>query len=152
MRGHIRERSPGHWAIVLESRDPQTGKRKHKWHSFKGTKREARIECSRLITEAAGHRPRAIQGHAGGISPSVARTYATADQPSHPRALYRTGDQEHHPSARQCDPIEAARCTDIGGLHQGTRQRPQRRQRRRPFACERSLSAPGAEKGDWAGC
>jgi Arm DNA-binding domain len=52
MRGHLRERSPGHWAIVLESRDPQTGKRKRKWHSFKGTKREARIECSRLITEA----------------------------------------------------------------------------------------------------
>jgi integrase len=52
MRGHLRERSPGHWAIVIESRDPQTGKRKRKWHSFKGTKREARIECSRLITEA----------------------------------------------------------------------------------------------------
>jgi integrase len=52
MRGHLRERSPGHWAIVIESRDPQTGKRRRKWHSFKGSKREARIECSRLITEA----------------------------------------------------------------------------------------------------
>jgi hypothetical protein len=28
MRGHLRERSPGHWAIVIESRDLQTGKRK----------------------------------------------------------------------------------------------------------------------------
>jgi hypothetical protein len=27
MKGHIRERSPGHWAIVLDVRDPQTGKR-----------------------------------------------------------------------------------------------------------------------------
>jgi hypothetical protein len=27
MKGHIRERSPGHYAIVLDVRDPQTGKR-----------------------------------------------------------------------------------------------------------------------------
>jgi integrase len=50
MKGHIRERSPGHWAIILDMHDPATGKRKRKWHSFKGTKREAQIECSRLIT------------------------------------------------------------------------------------------------------
>jgi len=54
MKGHIRERSPGHWAIVLEIRDAETGKRKRKWHSFKGTKREAQIERSRLIAELAG--------------------------------------------------------------------------------------------------
>src|SRR5271165_6990231 len=51
MKGHIRERSPGHWAIVLDVRDPETGKRRRKWHSFRGTKREAQIECSRLVTE-----------------------------------------------------------------------------------------------------
>jgi integrase len=51
MRGHIRERSPGHWAIVVDARDPETGKRKRKWHSFKGTKREAQVECARLIGE-----------------------------------------------------------------------------------------------------
>jgi hypothetical protein len=28
MKGHIRERSPGRWAIVIDARDPQTGKRK----------------------------------------------------------------------------------------------------------------------------
>jgi integrase len=54
MRGHIRERSPGHWAIILDQRDPATGKRKRKWHAFKGTKREAQIECSRLITAVTG--------------------------------------------------------------------------------------------------
>src|SRR6516225_9820309 len=54
MKGRIRERSPGHWAIVLEQRDPATGKRKRKWHSFKGTKREAQIECARLISEVKG--------------------------------------------------------------------------------------------------
>ena len=51
MKGHIRERSPGHWAIVLDVSDPQTGKRRRKWHSFRGTKREAQRECARLIAE-----------------------------------------------------------------------------------------------------
>jgi hypothetical protein len=54
MKGHIRERSPGHWAIILDQRDPATGTRKRKWHSFKGTKREAQIECSKLITAITG--------------------------------------------------------------------------------------------------
>jgi integrase len=49
MKGHIRERSPGHWAIVIDVRDPQTGQRKRKWHSFKGTKREAQIKRAELI-------------------------------------------------------------------------------------------------------
>ena len=34
MKGHIRERSPGYWAIVIDLRDPATGKRRRKWHSF----------------------------------------------------------------------------------------------------------------------
>jgi integrase len=51
MRGHIRERSPGHWAIVLDIASPTTGKRRRKWHSFEGTKRQAQVECSRLIAE-----------------------------------------------------------------------------------------------------
>ncbi|OSJ22140.1 site-specific integrase [Bradyrhizobium japonicum] len=51
MKGSIRERSPGHWAIILDQRDPATGKRKRKWHSFKGTKRAAQLECARLINE-----------------------------------------------------------------------------------------------------
>lgn len=52
MKGHIRERSSGHWAIVLEARDPSTGARKRKWISFVGTKRAAQVECARLIAEA----------------------------------------------------------------------------------------------------
>jgi integrase len=50
MKGHIRERSPGHWAIVLDV-PGKSGKRRRKWHSFKGTKREAQKECARLLTE-----------------------------------------------------------------------------------------------------
>src|SRR4051794_22456930 len=54
MKGHIKERSPGHWAIILDVPDPATGKRKRKWHSFRGGKREAEIEKARLITELKG--------------------------------------------------------------------------------------------------
>lgn len=50
MKGHIRERSPGRWAIVIDVY-AANGKRQRKWHSFKGTKREAQIECARLVTE-----------------------------------------------------------------------------------------------------
>lgn len=51
MRGHIRERSPGHWAIVIDAQDA-AGKRKRRWHSFKGTKREAQVRCAQLVTQA----------------------------------------------------------------------------------------------------
>jgi integrase len=61
MKGHIRERSPGHWAIVVDARDPQTGKRKRRWVSFAGTKRQAQVEAARLIAEAQ---------HGGAIEPS----------------------------------------------------------------------------------
>jgi integrase len=51
MKGHIKERSPGHFAIILDVRDEATGKRKRRWYSFTGTKRQAQDECARLITE-----------------------------------------------------------------------------------------------------
>src|SRR5262245_61532763 len=51
MKGHIRERSSGHWAIILDAKDPVTGQRKRRWHSFKGTKRQAQIRCAELVAE-----------------------------------------------------------------------------------------------------
>lgn len=49
MKGHVFERSPGKWAIVLDLYD-ETGKRRRKWHTFATTsKRKAEEECSRLI-------------------------------------------------------------------------------------------------------
>jgi len=50
MKGHIRERSPGHWAIVIDAHDAQ-GQRKRRWHSFAGTKREAQVQCAKLIAD-----------------------------------------------------------------------------------------------------
>jgi len=52
MRGHLRERSPGHWAIVIDTVDAATGKRKRKWHSFEGTKRQAQVRCAELIAQS----------------------------------------------------------------------------------------------------
>src|SRR5262249_17694074 len=48
MKGHIRERSPGHWAIVIDE-PSESGRRKQRWHSFKGTKREAQGKLHELI-------------------------------------------------------------------------------------------------------
>ena len=31
--------------------DRETGRRKRKWHSFSGTKRQAQVECARLVSE-----------------------------------------------------------------------------------------------------
>ena len=55
MKGHVRERGPGTWAIVIDRYD-DAGKRHRKWHTFKtksvrGGRREAEDECARLITE-----------------------------------------------------------------------------------------------------
>jgi integrase len=51
MKGHLRQRSPGHWAIVLDVSDPEGGRRKQRWFSFTGTKRQAQIRCAELIAE-----------------------------------------------------------------------------------------------------
>jgi integrase len=45
MRGHIRERSKGTWAIVIDvGRDPATGKRRQQWYTVKGGKKDAQRE------------------------------------------------------------------------------------------------------------
>src|SRR5262249_17727051 len=51
MKGHLRERSPGRWAIVIDAKD-SSGRRKRRWVSFKGSKREAQIKQAQLIAEA----------------------------------------------------------------------------------------------------
>jgi integrase len=49
MRGTIKQRSKGSWTIILDvGRDPATGKRKQKWETIKGTKREAEKRLAEL--------------------------------------------------------------------------------------------------------
>ncbi len=53
MSGHIRRRGEGSWELKFDTGvDALTGKRLTKYHSFKGTKREAQAELVRLMETA----------------------------------------------------------------------------------------------------
>jgi integrase len=64
MSGHIRRRGKNSWALKFElETNPLTGKRRIRYATFRGSKREAQIELARLIAQhAAGE----------GIDPSKA--------------------------------------------------------------------------------
>jgi integrase len=51
MRGHIRQRSPKSWASVLDLGPDATGKRRQKWHTVRGGKKDAQRELARLLHE-----------------------------------------------------------------------------------------------------
>jgi hypothetical protein len=51
MKGHLRERSPGKWAIVIDLGPRENGRRRQKWISFRGSKRAAQIELHRMIAK-----------------------------------------------------------------------------------------------------
>ena len=52
MRGHIRKRGDRAWAIVVDiGHDPSTGKRRQKWVSVKGTKREAERKLAEVVLD-----------------------------------------------------------------------------------------------------
>jgi integrase len=52
MKGHVKQRAPGSWSLVLElGTDQETGKRKQKWVTVRGTKRHAETELTRLLNE-----------------------------------------------------------------------------------------------------
>jgi integrase len=54
MSGHIRRRGERSWEIKFElGVDPTTGKRRIRYASFKGTKKQAEIELARLVSEQA---------------------------------------------------------------------------------------------------
>ena len=51
MRGHIRRRGRSSWAIVIDIGRDANGKRRQKWHTVRGTKRDAERELARLLNE-----------------------------------------------------------------------------------------------------
>lgn len=51
MRGHIKQRAKGSWSIVIDLGRDATGKRKQKWSTVRGTKKEAQAELTRLLNE-----------------------------------------------------------------------------------------------------
>ncbi len=57
MRGHLRERKPGTWELIVElGRDPLTGRRKQRSRTFHGTKRNASRELRILIADVEAGR------------------------------------------------------------------------------------------------
>ena len=53
MTGHIRQRGENSWELKYDVGTDATGKRKTRYASFKGTKRDAKIELAKLIAAAA---------------------------------------------------------------------------------------------------
>src|SRR5215510_13420938 len=61
--GHVTERpkGSGRWAIVISIRDPQTGKRRRKWHTYPeergktATQKQAQAELSRLLAQVSAN-------------------------------------------------------------------------------------------------
>lgn len=52
MRGHIIKRGKDSYSIVINlGNDPETGKRKQKWVTVKGTKKEAEKKLAELIIQ-----------------------------------------------------------------------------------------------------
>ena len=49
MRGSVVKKND-HWYVVIEDKDPATGKRIRRWHSGYRTKREAETACNELAT------------------------------------------------------------------------------------------------------
>jgi hypothetical protein len=49
MKGHIRQRSKGSWAIILDLGRDADGKRRQKWHTVRGTKKDAQRELAKLL-------------------------------------------------------------------------------------------------------
>jgi Phage integrase, N-terminal SAM-like domain len=51
MTGHIRRTGSRSWELKFDiGTDPLTGKRRIRYHAFKGTKREAALELARLVS------------------------------------------------------------------------------------------------------
>lgn len=51
MKGHIRQRGKGNWSIVLDLDRDENGKRRQKWYTVHGTKKEADRELTRILHE-----------------------------------------------------------------------------------------------------
>ena len=51
MKGHIRKRGKQSWGIVIDIGHDSDGRRRQKWHAFRGPKRDAQRELTRLLRE-----------------------------------------------------------------------------------------------------
>ena len=125
MKGHIRERSPGHWAIVLDTTDPSNGKRRRRWHNFVGKKREAQTECARLVSELQGGTY--LEPNKTNVAQFLDRWLADVKARVSPKTHERYEQvcyKEHRPPVGHCTASKAEAGTDFASLRQGARYRP----------------------------
>lgn len=90
MRGHIKQRAKGSWSIVIDLGRDAAGKRKQKWSTVRGTKKDAQAELTRLLNElntgeyvepsrmlVRDYLTRWLKDYAGpSVSPKTAERYA----------------------------------------------------------------------------
>jgi integrase len=78
MRGTIKQRAKGSWTIILDiGRDPATGKRKQKWETVRGTKREAERRLAELQHQLnTGEHVQSAKGTLGDFLERWLRDYA----------------------------------------------------------------------------
>lgn len=143
---------PRDWAIVLDVPDATTGKKMRKWHSFKGTKRQAQVECSRFV---------AALNSGGYVEPTKQTVPEFLDEwlafikPS-------VSPKTHERYAEICQKGVAPLLSDVTlaklktdpdrrGILEGPSGRPQGRQGR-TFAADGAPYASGAGQGPFSGC
>ena len=51
MKGTLKQRSKGTWTIILDLERDVSGKRRQKWHTVSGTKRNAEEELTRILQQ-----------------------------------------------------------------------------------------------------
>lgn len=49
MKGHLRKRGQNSWAIIVDAPRASDGKRRRKWHTFRGTKAAAEAEMAKIV-------------------------------------------------------------------------------------------------------
>jgi integrase len=81
MTGHIQRRGARSWRLKFDiGTDPLTGKRRIRYHAFKGTKREAALELARLVSaNAAGEYVDPSRETVGGFLDRWGRDWASTN-------------------------------------------------------------------------
>jgi integrase len=119
MTGSVRRRGERSWEIKFDlGRNPVTGKRETRYHSFKGTKREAQAALTRLTAEAQrGSYVEATTETVGAFMDRWSRDWATANVS--PKTLERYNElirNQVHPHIGS-RPIQKLRPIDLNSLY-----------------------------------
>jgi hypothetical protein len=81
VKGHIRKRAERSRAVVLDlGPDPETGRRRQKWHTVHGTKRDAQRALASLLTEL--HEGRYVEPSQETLGSYLARWLADYARPN----------------------------------------------------------------------